>query len=66
MIEGFEEGLIGLNKSESKILELKFPEDYGKPDLAGKDVKFEVMVKEILENPIEKIFNSKELYCKCF
>ena len=60
MIEGFEEGLIGLNKSESKILELKFPEDYGKPDLAGKDVKFEVMVKEILKPVLPEL--NEEFY----
>ena len=47
MIEGFEDGLIGLNKDEEKILELKFPDDYGKPELASKPVSFEVKVIEI-------------------
>ena len=36
MIEGFEDGLIGLNKDEEKTLELKFPDDYGKPEFASK------------------------------
>ena len=47
MIDGFEDGLIGLNKDEEKILELKFPDDYGKPELASKSVSFEVKVIEI-------------------
>ena len=47
MIEGFEDGLIGLKKDEEKTLELKFPDDYGKPELASKSVSFEVKVIEI-------------------
>ena len=47
MIEGFEEGLIGLKASEEKVLNLKFPEEYGKKELASKDVSFEVKVKEV-------------------
>ena len=47
MIEGFEEGLIGLKKSEQAVLNLKFPEDYGKKELASKDVLFEVTVREV-------------------
>ena len=47
MIEGFEEGLIGLKASEEKVLNLKFPEEYGKKELASKDVSFEVTVKEV-------------------
>ena len=49
MIEGFEEGLIGLKTSDKKDLELTFPEDYGKKDLASKDVVFSVEVKEVLK-----------------
>ena len=47
MIDGFEDGLIGLNKDEEKILELKFPDDYGKPELASKSVSFEIKIIEI-------------------
>ena len=47
MIEGFEDGLIGLKASESKTLNLKFPEGYGKKELASKDVSFEVTVQEV-------------------
>ena len=47
MIEGFEEGLVGLKKDQEKTLELKFPNDYGKKELAAKPVTFEIKVIEI-------------------
>jgi trigger factor len=46
-IEGFEEGLIGMKKGETKELSVRFPDNYNVPDLAGKDVVFTVTVKEI-------------------
>ena len=55
MIEGFEEGLIGLKKSDKKDLNLTFPEDYGKKDLASKDVVFTVEVKEVLKPKLPEI-----------
>jgi|TARA_B110000438_G_C15786652_1_gene638737 trigger factor len=48
MIKGFEEGLIGLKKGDKKILELNFPEDYGKKELASKPVSFDTEVNEVL------------------
>jgi len=65
MIEGFEEGLIGLKTSDKKDLELTFPEDYGKKDLASKDVVFSVEVKEVLKPKLpalnEEFFKSTGL-----
>lgn len=46
-IEGFEEGLIGAMKGETRSLELKFPEDYHSAAHAGKEVVFEVKVNSI-------------------
>ena len=46
-IPGFEDGIIGMNKGETKDLNLTFPEDYGQEDLAGKEVVFKVTVNEI-------------------
>ena len=46
-IPGFEEQLIGMKAGEEKDLNLKFPEEYGAQDLAGKDVVFKVKVNEI-------------------
>ncbi len=53
-IDGLEDGLIGYSVGDTVVLELKFPEDYGKADndaskmaLAGKSVKFEVTIDAI-------------------
>ncbi len=43
-IEGFEEGLIGAEIGSTLDLNLKFPENYGNADLAGKDTVFTVTV----------------------
>ena len=47
MIEGFEAGLTDIAAGKSTTLELTFPENYHAPQLAGKDVTFEIEVKEI-------------------
>ncbi len=49
-IEGFEEGLIGVEKGETVVLDLTFPDDYTEESLAGEDVEFEVTVNEITKN----------------
>ncbi len=46
-IDGFEDGLIGAKLGETRDLNLKFPDDYGAADLAGKDVIFTVTVNKI-------------------
>ena len=46
-IPGFEEQLIGMKKGEEKEIKVTFPEEYGAPDLAGKDATFKVKVNEI-------------------
>ena len=48
-IEGFEAGLKGKKAGETVTLDLKFPDDYQAENLAGKPVKFEVTVKQVLE-----------------
>ena len=58
-IPGFEEGLIGMNIGEKKELNLKFPKDYVE-NLKGKDVKFEVTVREIKERVIPEL--NEEFY----
>jgi trigger factor len=50
MIKGFDEGLYGTKVGESKTLNLTFPKKYdNNPDLAGKDVVFEVTVNKAQE-----------------
>jgi len=46
-IPGFEDGVVGMKKDETKDLNLAFPENYGVEDLAGKEVVFKVKVNEI-------------------
>lgn len=46
-IPGFEEQLIGVAAGEEKDVNVSFPEDYHKADLAGKAAFFKVTVKEI-------------------
>lgn len=53
-IPGFEEGLIGLSNGESKTLNLTFPEDYT-AELKGKDVVFEVTIREIKTRKLPEI-----------
>ena len=48
-IEGFEEGLIGVNVGDTVDLNLTFPENYQSEDLAGADVVFTVTVNKIVE-----------------
>ena len=55
-IEGFEEGLIGAKKGETKDLELKFPENYPAEDVAGKDVVFTVTVNKISDYKLNDDF----------
>ena len=55
MIVGFEEGLIGLSAGDNKILELSFPDDYGKSELASKPVNFETQVKEVLSPKLPEL-----------
>lgn len=55
-IDGFEDGLIGASKGETRTLDLTFPDDYTQ-DLAGKAVEFTVTinaVKEPLTEPTDQ------------
>jgi len=55
-IPGFEENLGGLKAGESRTFDIKFPENYPAPALAGKDATFAVTVKTV-EAPGEVILN---------
>lgn len=48
-IPGFEDGVIGMKKGETKDLNLTFPAEYNNAELAGKDVVFTVTVHDIKE-----------------
>lgn len=48
-IPGFEEQLVGAKAGDEIKVEVKFPEEYGAPHLAGKDAVFETTVKAVKE-----------------
>ena len=48
-IQGFEEGLIGASAGQSLNLNLTFPQDYHKEELAGKPVVFELKINSVSE-----------------
>lgn len=58
-IPGFEEGVVGMKVGETKELNLKFPENYT-PELANKEVKFNVTVREIKERVLPEL--NEEFY----
>ncbi len=47
-VPGFEEQLIGVEKGESRDVNITFPENYY-PELAGKEVVFKVTVQDIVK-----------------
>lgn len=49
-IPGFEDQLIGKNAGDAVEVKVKFPDEYGAENLAGKDAVFDVDVKEIRES----------------
>ncbi|MEC9021992.1 MAG: trigger factor [Pseudomonadota bacterium] len=46
-LPGFEEQMIGVQAGEKKQITLTMPEDFGNDDLKGKEVAFDVTVKEV-------------------
>ena len=48
-IPGFEEQLIGMKVGETKRIKVKFPENYGSKELAGKEAEFDITLHEIQE-----------------
>jgi trigger factor len=47
LIPGFEEGLLGASAGETRSVPLRFPEEYGNEQLAGREASFEISVKEV-------------------
>ena len=48
-IPGFEDKLIGANAGDEVKVDVTFPEEYGAAELAGKEVIFDVSVKDVRE-----------------
>lgn len=67
-IPGFEEQLVGAKAGDEVKVEVKFPEDYGHPALAGKDAVFETTVKAVkapkaaeIDDELAKKFGAESL-----
>ncbi len=52
MIDGFEDGIVGMTKGEVKTIDVTFPEDYGNAELAGKDAQFAITLNAIYDSEI--------------
>ena len=46
MIDGFEDGIVGMKSGETKELDLTFPDDYYEESVAGKAVVFKVTLQK--------------------
>lgn len=55
MIPGFEEGLVGAKKDKEVELNVTFPVDYGHAELAGKEARFKVTVKKVMEGKLPEL-----------
>jgi trigger factor len=55
LIPGFEAGLRGAQAGDTRELELTFPDDYGAAELAGKQAKFDITVKEVKEKRLPEL-----------
>ena len=47
MSEGFEDGLLGMKKGDTKDIVISYPEDYTDENLAGSDVTYKVTVQTV-------------------
>jgi trigger factor len=48
-IPGFVEGMVGMNVGESRDIDVTFPAEYGKAELAGKPARFAITAKRLRE-----------------
>jgi trigger factor len=55
MVPGFEEGLIGKERGGQEEVRVVFPADHPRKDLAGKEVTFQVAVKEIRQRVLPSL-----------
>jgi trigger factor len=46
-VPGFAEGIAGMKAGETRSIEVRFPDDYGATDLAGKNATFTVSLRDV-------------------
>jgi trigger factor len=55
LIPGFEDQLVGAKPGEERELNVKFPDDYGAEELAGREATFATTVKEVREKRMPEL-----------
>ncbi len=55
MIPGFEDGIIGGKKDKPFDINVKFPEDYGHKELAGKETTFKITIQKVLSGKLPEL-----------
>ena len=64
-IDGFEDGIIGMKKGQTKDLDLTFPEEYSSEELAGQEVVFKVTLQSFKRAPeLTDDWTAKNTDCK--
>ncbi len=64
-IEGFEEGVVGMNLEETKDIALTFPENYSAKDLAGQNAVFTVTLHKLSEKKLPELDEEFAKKMKC-
>lgn len=54
-IEGFIDGIVGMNPGETKEISVTFPPEYPQEDLAGKPAVFSITLKELKEKELREL-----------
>lgn len=55
MLKDFEEGIKGATAGETRAVPVRFPDDYGKADLAGKQAEFAITVSKVEEVQLPEV-----------
>ncbi len=55
LIPGFEDQLIGMNKGETREIQVTFPADYTNREIAGKNARFTVTLKEVKKKVLPEL-----------
>src|SRR5688572_25514008 len=63
MIADFESGLRGVRAGENKDIDVTFPANYGAANLAGKQAKFAISVKQVEERTLPELDDE---FCKLY
>ena len=52
---GFESGLVGATEGQERTVEVRYPEDYGVPELKGQTVRYAIKVRKIQEKKLREL-----------